>query len=64
MPVFVGVEVVFMPTFFLFFFFLTGASVTDGSKDTFFTGVFLTVAGVSPSSWEASSAAPLAELPC
>ena len=26
-----------------------------------FTGVFLTVAGVSPSSWEASSAAPLAD---
>ena len=26
---------------------------------TFFTGVFFTVAGVSPSSWEASSAAPL-----
>ena len=49
-PVFVGVEVVLTPTFFFFFFFLIGASVTDGSKDTCFTGVFLTVAGVSPSS--------------
>ena len=48
-PVFVGVEVVLTPTFFFFFFFL-GASVRDGSKDTCFTGVFLTVAGVSPSS--------------
>ena len=49
LPVFVGVGVVLTPTFFFFFFFL-GASVTDGSKDTCFTGVFLTVAGVSPSS--------------
>ncbi len=61
-PAFVGVVVDVTPTLFLFFFFfLVGASVTDGSKDTFFTGVFFSVAGVSPSSEEASSPAPLAD---